>query len=143
MNLLTLLDMAAMGMPDRIAIGRTRTAEFDFTAMTYPGLLERACAGAATLRDLGVRELVYLGVNTVDFPTALFAAAWAGIPLVPVNYRLSGRSLTELLAHHRDALVVSDLHPPPTPRFGAPRGGAPPVPGPPTARRAGPTTPTP
>jgi acyl-CoA synthetase (AMP-forming)/AMP-acid ligase II len=112
MNLLTLLDMAAMGMPDRIAVGRTHTAGFDFSATTYPGLLERACTGAAALRDLGVHELVYLGVNTDDFPTALFAAAWAGIPLVPVNYRLSGRSLKELLANHRKALVVSDLQPP-------------------------------
>jgi acyl-CoA synthetase (AMP-forming)/AMP-acid ligase II len=112
MNLLTLLEMAATGMPARIAVGRVRNVEFDFAAMTYPSLLERARAGAATLRDLGVEELVYLGVNSVDFPTALFAAAWAGIPLVPVNYRLSRPSLAALLAKHPDALVVSDLQPP-------------------------------
>jgi acyl-CoA synthetase (AMP-forming)/AMP-acid ligase II len=80
--------------------------------MTYPDLLDRSAAGAATLRDLGVGELVYLGVNTDDFATALFAAAWAGIPLVPLNYRLSDDSLTTLLAHHSEALVVSDLQPP-------------------------------
>jgi acyl-CoA synthetase (AMP-forming)/AMP-acid ligase II len=111
MNLLTLLDMAAMGMPDRIAVGRTSTSELDFAAVTYPSLLARACAGAAMLRDLGVNALVYLGVNTDDFPTALFAAAWAGIPLVPVNYRLSGPALSALLANHRGSLVVSDLQP--------------------------------
>src|SRR3981081_4057015 len=112
MNLLTLLEMAATGMPDRVAVGRTSTPELGCSAMTYPGLLDRARAGAATLRDLGVDELVYLGVNTDDFPTMLFAAAWAGIPLVPVNYRLSDDSLATLLANHRYALVVSDLQPP-------------------------------
>jgi acyl-CoA synthetase (AMP-forming)/AMP-acid ligase II len=112
MNLLTLLEMAATGMPDRVAVGRTGTPELGCSAMTYPGLLDRARAGAATLRDLGVDELVYLGVNTDDFPTMLFAAAWAGIPLVPVNYRLSDDSLATLLANHRYALVVSDLQPP-------------------------------
>ena len=112
MNLLTLLEMAATGMPDRVAVGRTHTRELGSTAVTYPELLARARAGAAMLRDFGVDELVYLGVNTDDFPTALFAAAWAGIPLVPVNYRLGHESLATLLAHHPNALVVSDLQPP-------------------------------
>jgi acyl-CoA synthetase (AMP-forming)/AMP-acid ligase II len=112
MNLLTLLEMAATGMPDRVAVGRTHTPELGCSAVTYPSLLDRARAGAAMLRDLGAEELVYLGINTDDFPTALFAAAWAGIPLVPVNYRLSHDSLATLLANHRAALVVSDLQPP-------------------------------
>jgi acyl-CoA synthetase (AMP-forming)/AMP-acid ligase II len=99
-------------MPDRVAVGRTHTIELGSTAMTYPELLDRARAGAAMLRDFDVDELVYLGVNTDDFPTLLFAAAWAGIPLVPLNYRLSHESLDTLLAHHRDALVVSDLQTP-------------------------------
>ena len=64
------------------------------------------------LRQRGAEELVYLGVNTGDFAVALFAAAWAGIPLVPLNYRLGHDALATLLAHHPEGLVVSDLQPP-------------------------------
>ncbi|MDT5161636.1 MAG: hypothetical protein QOC90_1946 [Mycobacterium sp.] len=104
MNVLTLLDMAATGTPDRVGVGR----------LTYPELLDRARCGAALLVAHGVDELVYVGVNTDDFAVALFAAAWAGVPLVPLNYRLSRDALESLLAHHPNALVIADLHVPAT-----------------------------
>jgi acyl-CoA synthetase (AMP-forming)/AMP-acid ligase II len=104
--------MAATGMPDRVAVGRLHSPEMGASGLTYPGLLDRARCGAAILHDVRADELVYLGVNSDDFPTVLFAAAWAGVPLVPVNYRLSHDSLATVLAHHPNALVVSDLQPP-------------------------------
>jgi acyl-CoA synthetase (AMP-forming)/AMP-acid ligase II len=69
------------------------------------------------LRQHGAEELVYLGVSTGDFAVALFAAAWAGIPLVPLNYRLGHDALATLLAHHPQGLVVSDLHAPTSARM--------------------------
>jgi len=105
-NVLTLLDMAATGTPDRVGVGR----------LTYSELLDRARAGAALLVAHGVDELVYVGENADDFAVALFAAAWAGIPLVPLNYRLSRDALERLLAHHPNALVISDLLVPTTAR---------------------------
>ncbi len=93
MNVLTLLDMAATGTPARV---------------------DRARCGAALLVVHGVEELVYVGVNTDDFAVALFAAAWAGVPLVPLNYRLSRDARGRPLAHHPNALIISDLHEPTT-----------------------------
>ncbi|MCW2511054.1 MAG: long-chain fatty acid--CoA ligase [Mycobacterium sp.] len=113
MNVLTLLDMAATGMPDRVGVGPRRRATVSNQAgLTYPALLDRAARGARLLAARDAQELVYLGVNTDDFAVALFAAAWAGIPLVPLNYRLGPDALERLLAHHPDAVVLSDLDPP-------------------------------
>ena len=106
MNLLTLLVMAARGMPDRVALGRRATG------ITYSELLARAQSGAALLRERDAGELVYLGSNGAAFPIALFAAAVAGIPLVPLNYRLSAAKLQALLAKHPKALVIADNAPP-------------------------------
>jgi acyl-CoA synthetase (AMP-forming)/AMP-acid ligase II len=113
-NVLTLLDMAATGMPERVGIGRLQATGSDPAGLTYPALLDRARRGAALLAAHDAQELVYVGVNADDFAVALFAAAWAGVPLVPLNYRLSRDALERLLAHHPKALVVSDLQPPTT-----------------------------
>jgi acyl-CoA synthetase (AMP-forming)/AMP-acid ligase II len=110
-NVLTLLELAATGMPDRVAVGRRDRQESAQTGLTYPALLDRARSGAAALRDWGAEEVVYLGVNS-DFPAVLFAAACAGIPLAPLNYRLGHDALANLLGRHPNALVVSDLAPP-------------------------------
>jgi len=112
LNIVTLLDMAASGNPDRVAVGRLRSTAEDAAPLTYPGLLDRARAGAGALRERGADELVYLGVSGNAFAQALFASAWAGIPLVPLNYRLGRGQLAELLRRHSGALVVSDLDPP-------------------------------
>lgn len=106
MNVLTLLDMAVTGMPDRVALGPTRTGT------TYAELLAGARTGAAVLRDRGSEEVVYLGTNGPALPVALFAAAWAGVPFVPLNYRLSRERLDALLAKHPAALVIADDDPP-------------------------------
>jgi acyl-CoA synthetase (AMP-forming)/AMP-acid ligase II len=110
MNVVTLLEMAAEGMPERIAIGARSNG------LRYPELMARARAGAGVLRAQGVDEVVYLGVNGDDFAVALFASAWAGIPLIPLNYRLGHDQLTTLLSHHPRALVISDLEPSTTAR---------------------------
>ncbi|MDT5360803.1 MAG: hypothetical protein QOC69_2565 [Mycobacterium sp.] len=114
MNVLTLLDMAATGMPDRVGVGRLRAAGPAPAGLTYAELLDRARCGAGLLASYDAEELVYVGVNADDFAVALFAAAWAGVPLVPLNYRLSRDAMGRLLAQHPNALVISDLHPPTT-----------------------------
>ena len=116
MNVLTLLEMAATGTPDRVGVGRGHPSASAPAGLTYPDLLDRAHCGASMLAAHGAEELVYVGVNADDFAVALFAAAWAGVPLVPLNYRLSRDAMAGLLAHHPNALVVSDLAPPTTAR---------------------------
>ena len=70
---------------------------------------------AAELLDLARRAagrfqrcpaVLYLGANHLAYPVALFGAALAGVPLVPVNYRLGERQLAGILARHPGALVL-------------------------------------
>jgi acyl-CoA synthetase (AMP-forming)/AMP-acid ligase II len=61
MNVLTLLELAATGLPDRVAIGRLHPGGSDDKQLSYPALLERARAGAALLRQRRAEELVYRG----------------------------------------------------------------------------------
>ncbi|MGW2520651.1 class I adenylate-forming enzyme family protein [Streptomyces sp. NPDC001617] len=102
MNIAMLLDMAVAGDPDRVAIGPRGSG-------TTRAELRRTAAGvAAVVHRSGARELVFAGVNGQAFPMLLFGAALAGVPLVPVNYRLSTEALTSLLEHTEKPLVVAD-----------------------------------
>ncbi len=102
MRLTMLLDMVADTVGDRIVIG----ARAD--GITAAGLRDRARAGAALLRESGCDGVVYLGVNGPAFPVAMFAAAYADVPLVPLNYRLGGDQLSALLERHPDAFGIGD-----------------------------------
>jgi acyl-CoA synthetase (AMP-forming)/AMP-acid ligase II len=112
MNIMTLLELAATGTPDRVAVGRLRQAGSEPDGLTYAELLDRARIGAAVLAEHRAAEVVYLGVNGSAFPMALFASACAGVPLIPINYRLGEHQLAVLLEHHPHALVISDSQPP-------------------------------
>ena len=101
MRLTLLLDMAADGFGDRVLTGRRSGG------ITATGLARRSHSGAALLRERTADALVYLDVNGPAFPVALFAAARAGVPLVPLNYRLGQRQLDALLARHPKALGIA------------------------------------
>ena len=101
MRLTLLLDMAADGFGDRVLAGRRSGG------ITAAELARRSHAGAALVRERGADALVYLDVNGPAFPVALFAAARAGVPLVPLNYRLGQRQLDALLARHPKALGIA------------------------------------
>jgi len=102
MTLLMLLEMVAGAFGDRLAIGTTARG------VTYAQLLERAGRGAEELRRRRVQHLAYVGTSDLAFPVALFAASWASVPLLPLNYRLSDEQLGALLANHDDVLVITD-----------------------------------
>ncbi|MFF5141597.1 class I adenylate-forming enzyme family protein [Streptomyces sp. NPDC013157] len=102
MNVSMLLDMAAEGFGDRVVIGRTDDG------LTAARLRELAAGGARSIRDAEADAIVYLAVNGPALPAALFAAARAGVPLVPVNYRLGDAQLDALLANHPRALGIAD-----------------------------------
>ena len=100
MNLLLLLDMVAAGRGDEVAVqaGEDR--------LTAAELLAAAWAGADLIG--GASALAYVGTNGLAFPIGLFAAAAAGVPFVPLNYRLSDEQLHDLLAPLGDTLVVAE-----------------------------------
>jgi acyl-CoA synthetase (AMP-forming)/AMP-acid ligase II len=102
MTLLMLLEMIASAFGDRLGIGTANDG------LTYQQLLDRAGAGAVGLRRAGAAHLAYVGGSDAAFPVALFAAAWAGVPFLPLNYRLGDDQLQALLANHADVLVVTD-----------------------------------
>ena len=100
MNLLLLLQMAADGRPDQTAVVA------DGEALTTTELLVGAWAGAEIIGDAST--LVYVGTNALAFPVGLFAAAAAGVPFVPLNYRLSDEQIDQLIAPLDAPVVLAD-----------------------------------
>ena len=98
MNLSLLLDMAADGFGDRVLIGHRADG------LSADRLRRLTIRGAESIRAAGADAVVYLGVNGPMFPIALFSAARAGVPLIPINYRLGDEQLQALLANHPNAL---------------------------------------
>jgi acyl-CoA synthetase (AMP-forming)/AMP-acid ligase II len=101
MNLTMLLDMAVDGFGNRIVVGSRDGG------IAAGRLREMAATGAAEIIRSGVDAVVYLAVNGPAFPVALFAAAHAGVPVIPVNYRLGEEQLDALLANHPRALGIA------------------------------------
>lgn len=96
-----LLEMAASGSPNRVAVGPRSGG------MTYAELFQRAEAGAAYLRRTGAQHLVFVAPNDPAFPVSVFAAAWAGVPLVPLNYRLGAAQLEAAIRDNVPAVIVA------------------------------------
>ncbi|WP_103942379.1 class I adenylate-forming enzyme family protein [Thermomonospora echinospora] len=97
MNIVTILEKAAAA-GDRVAVtagDRSPTAS---------ELLRLAHAAARRFRDFPA--VLYLGANHLAYPVALFGAALAGVPFVPLNYRLGDHQLTALRERHPGALVL-------------------------------------
>jgi acyl-CoA synthetase (AMP-forming)/AMP-acid ligase II len=101
MNLVMLLDMAADGFAARTVVGN-RT-----TGYTAAHLRRLSLGGAAAIREAGAETLIYIDVNGPAYPVALFSAAHAGVPLVPINFRLGAGQLLDLLAKHPRSVVIA------------------------------------
>lgn len=102
MRLTMLLDMAAQGFGDRVLVGPADQG------LSAAHLVARTHAGAGLIKERAANALLYLAPNGPAFTVALFAAARAGVPLVPVNYRLGQAQLDALLAKHPGALGIGD-----------------------------------
>ena len=102
MNLMMLLEMATQVAGDRVAFGRADDG------LTYQALFDRAGGAARVLQEAEAGTLAFVGLATDAFPTAVFASSWAGIPLAPLNFRLSDEQLAPLLDRLDRPLVVAD-----------------------------------
>jgi acyl-CoA synthetase (AMP-forming)/AMP-acid ligase II len=102
MNIAMLLDMAVAGDPERIVVGSRNSG------MTATGLRRTAAGAARVIRENGAKAIVFAGLNGPAFPVLLFGSALAGVPLIPVNYRLSADALLDLLNQVERPLVVAD-----------------------------------
>jgi acyl-CoA synthetase (AMP-forming)/AMP-acid ligase II len=102
MNLMMLLEMAAMGQGERKAVSGSGIT------LTGEELFQRTGVAAAQLREQGVGTFAFLAPNHPGYAVAMFASAWAGVPFVPLNYRLAPDQLVALLDNHDDVTVVVD-----------------------------------
>ena len=102
MNVMMLLEMASAGYPGRVAVTDGKTS------LTYAQLLASAGAVAKRVQESGVKQLAVLDVSSPAVPVALFASAWAGVPFVPLNYRLTGEEIERLTGQISPALLVTD-----------------------------------
>jgi long-chain acyl-CoA synthetase len=102
MNLMMLLEMASSSFGDREALtsGDMR--------LTYSDLFRAAGAAAQTYRSATVEHASILDVSSPAVPIGLFASAWAGIPYVPLNYRLTGDELDALLERVSPSFLVTE-----------------------------------
>ncbi len=101
MNLMMLLEMAASGFGDRVAVcsGSDR--------ITYEQLFAAAGAAAEALASEEVENVAVLDVNSLAVPVGLFASAWAGRPFVPLSYRLTDPEIEGLAERIAPALLVT------------------------------------
>lgn len=97
-----LVEMASEAFGDRVVVGRLASG------LTATELRARALSGAALIHGAGADAVVYLAPNGPAFPVAMLAAAYAGVPLVPLNYRLGSDQLQALLAKHPNAIGIAD-----------------------------------
>ena len=101
MNLATLLTVVLEARADEVIV---RCGD---ETLTGAELQARSGRAAHALAGSGASALAFVDVNSVALPVALLASAWAGVPFMPLNYRLSLDQLTEILGRHPDALVLA------------------------------------
>ncbi|TDC56799.1 long-chain fatty acid--CoA ligase [Actinomadura sp. KC345] len=94
-----ILEMAASA-DDRVAV------TVGERSLTASGLLRHAQAAAHRFRTYPA--VLHLGANGLAYPVGLFGAALAGVPFVPLNYRLGRDQLSGLIERHPGALVLRD-----------------------------------
>ena len=103
MGLSMLLDMVTAGYGSRPALSSSGVNDLTFGDLS--GLAE---GGGGLLTSRKASHAVLLARNGPVFPTLLFAAAKAGVPLVPLNYRTSHDQLLDSLYQFESPLVVAD-----------------------------------
>jgi len=102
-NLSLLLETSAGALDDRVAVISGDRE------LSYAQLDELAKRTATYFVEKGATGVVYCGTNDASFPVCVFAAAYAGIPFIPLNYRLGEEQLRPLVEANRGAVVVADV----------------------------------
>lgn len=96
--------MAADAEGDRVAFKDALTGK----SISFGGLFKAAEAKAQVLRESGADHCAVLDITNLTIPVALFASAWAGVPYVPINYRLTSDEIDALLERVKPAFVLTD-----------------------------------
>lgn len=101
MNISTILDMAADAFGERVGVvaGGQR--------LSYAQLRQAAWGLARRLQGSGAKYCALLDVNSPAAPIAIFGAAYAGIPYVPLNYRLTQPEIEALIERVAPAVLIT------------------------------------
>jgi acyl-CoA synthetase (AMP-forming)/AMP-acid ligase II len=102
MNLSLILEMAAGAEPDRIGL------VCEGQRWCYGDLLTAARGAASVIRNSGASHVALLDESSEASAVALFGAALAGVPYVPLNYRLADVDLAALLERVAPAVIIGD-----------------------------------
>lgn len=102
MQVTTLLDVIVEGLGDRPLVGRRGHH------IVGSELGRFARNGAEVIRQRKASAVIYVGENDDVLPPTLFASSWAGVPFVPLNYRLADAQLRRLLGDWERPLVLVD-----------------------------------
>ncbi|OBJ08396.1 AMP-dependent synthetase [Mycobacterium sp. 1482292.6] len=102
MSISLLLEMAASGNADRTAVvsGDLR--------LTTQQLSDLADGGAGVIAASNARHVAYVGTGGAMLPVLIFAAARAGVPFTPINYRLAADGIRALIERLPEPLVIVD-----------------------------------
>lgn len=105
MNLTMLLEMAAEAGPDRVAVGPRDGG------ITYRQLLDRARALAGELiapdQAAAPENVALLDLNSPAVPMLVFGTAAAGVPIAPLNYRLTDDQVNDAVRRLNPVMVVA------------------------------------
>lgn len=101
MELSMLLEMAAEGCPDRVALGRRADG------LTYDQLLARARRLGAELGAQHIKHVGMVDTNSEAVPLLVYASSFAGLPFVPLNYRLADEQLQAAVRRIAPAVIVA------------------------------------
>jgi len=96
-----LLEMAAGGFGDRTAVGSR-----DGTGLSYQQLFDASGAAAGSFAEADVDRVALVDISSPALPVALFGAAWAGKPFVPLNYRLTKDELVGLASQVAPSVTI-------------------------------------
>lgn len=102
MNISLILQMAADADPERIGV------VCDGRRWSYAALQRAAQGAAAIIEKGGCQYVALLDESSEAAPIALFGAALAGVPYVPLNYRLADADLAALLERIAPAYIIGD-----------------------------------
>ncbi len=100
MHLGMLLQMAADGMGDRVALGSRAGG------VTMAELADRARRAGTIFAERSGERVALVDLNSEAVPITLFGAALAGKPFVPINYRLTDDQLREIVERTAPATVI-------------------------------------
>ncbi len=101
MNVMMLLEMASQGFGERVAFTNGDDS------LSYQELFDAAGSAAAEIKNSGCDYVVMLDVSSLATPVALFACAWAGVPYVPINYRLTVDEIDALLDRVKPCMLIT------------------------------------